>query len=249
LVREDPSYEVERRRLLRYKPRFQQAAAVIAVSQFSADQGIEHLGLHPSRVHVIHHGVDAAFQPPRGRARADRPYAAFVGEFGAHRGHAEAFEVVGALADAGYPHRLQVAGRIAPHVRPALQALRASAPRPDRIELLGFVDSLVELYQRADVALVTSRHEGFCLPAVEAMACGTPVVAFANTAITEVVGDGGVLVDDGDVESFVKAVRAILDDPARWDEMSAAALARARRFDWRRSVAAHVEIYRAVSGG
>ena len=106
----------------------------------------------------------------------DPPYVLFVAEYAPHKGHREAFEVVGALADRGYPHRLKVAGRVAPWVEPTLRRLVADARRPDRIEVLGYVSDLVSLYQRASVTFVTSHYEGFGLPALESMATATPVV-------------------------------------------------------------------------
>jgi len=109
------------------------------------------------------------------------------------------------------------------------------------------VDDLAGLYRRATALVVTSRAEGFGLPAVEAMACGTPVVAFANTALTEVVGGGGVLVDDGDVDAFVAALRPVLDSERERAELSERALAHARSFSWERAVAAHADLYRAAA--
>ena len=91
--------------------------------------------------------------------------------------------------------------------------------------------------------------EGFGLPAVEAMATATPVVAFATTATTETVDGGGTLVADGDVRGFVEAVAGLLDSEHRWQEASARARARAADFDWARCVEGHAEVYRAVASG
>src|SRR5947209_14635956 len=83
-------------------------------------------------------------------------------------------------------------------MRGRVDEVLARATRPDRVEVLGFVDDLVDLYRGASALVFTSRAEGFGLPIVEAMACGTPVVAFDNTSIPEVAGDAGVLVPDGE---------------------------------------------------
>jgi glycosyltransferase involved in cell wall biosynthesis len=80
------------------------------------------------------------------------------------------------------------------------------------------------------------------------MACGTPVISFANSALSEVVADAGILVRDGDVTAMTAAVRAVLDDPVRHAELSARGLEHVRSFSWERSVALHAEIYRAVAG-
>ena len=244
LVFDDPELAVERRRWRRQAPRYRRACAVIAISRHTAEVGIAQLGLDPSRVHVIPHGVDVGFHPLPGAARDDPPSLLMVGEYSRRKGYPEAFGAIGALADRGYPHRLRVTGRIAPWVAPVLERLVASASVPERIELLGFVDDLAGAYRGADALIMTSRYEGFGLPILEAMACGTPVVAFANSAVSEVVGDAGLLVPDGDVPALVTAVRSVLDDDARRAELVARGLQRAQAFSWQRSVAAHAELYR-----
>lgn len=114
--------------------------------------------------------------------------------------------------------------------------------------MLGFVDDLVAEYQGASLLLFTSRYEGFGLPLLEAMACGTPIVAFANSAITEVVSDAGILVDDGDVREMVRAARSLLDDDRRWQELSERGLERARSFSWERSATAYADLFASVTG-
>ena len=243
LVFDDAELAAERRRWIRHAGRYRRADRIIAVSRHTADLGISKLGLDAQRIEVIPHGVGPEFKPPPGGLVAERPYLLSVGEYSRRKGYAEAFAVVGALAEHGYPHALRVSGRIAPWIRPKLEAVVNQAARPERIELLGFVDDLAGQYQHAAMLLCTSRYEGFGFPALEAMACGTPVVAFANSSITELVADAGVLVRDGDVEAMVAAARSVLDDPGRWHELSQRGLERSREFTWERSVAAHVELY------
>jgi glycosyltransferase involved in cell wall biosynthesis len=247
LVLDHPDLAAERRRWQRRAPRYRSAAAVIAVSRYTADEGIRALGLDPRRVEVIPHGVGEEFRPPAGPRASEEPYLLLVGEYSKRKGYGEAFAAAGALAEAGYPHRLHVVGRVAPWVRPRVEAVVSRAAHRERIDVLGYVDDLVAEYQRASILLMTSRYEGFGLPILEAMACGTPVVAFDNSSIPEVVGDAGVLVPDGDVEALVRATRSVLDDESRWHELSERGLERARGFGWDRSVAAHAELFSAVA--
>jgi glycosyltransferase involved in cell wall biosynthesis len=153
-----------------------------------------------------------------------------------------------ALADAGFPHRLLVVGRIHPWAQTELEALRASARHPERMELLGYVPDLVPLYQRASAFLMSSHHEGFSLPTLEALACGTPVVAFANSAITEVVGDGGQLVPDGDVVAMTAAVRRVLENPSAAAEWAERGAGRAAAFSWASCAEVHANVYHSVAG-
>jgi glycosyltransferase involved in cell wall biosynthesis len=228
-------------------PRYRQADAIIAISRHAADEGIAALGLEPRRVTVAHLGVSEDFRPGEFAGIVNRPYVLLVGEYSRRKGYEKAFAVVSGIADAGYPHRIRVAGRIAPHLAAKVSNVAASAGRPDRIELLGFVDDIVTEYQGAEAVLVTSSAEGFGLPAVEAMACGTPVVAFANTSTSEVVDDAGVLVPDGDVAQMVREVKHVLSDDSWREELVARGLERAKAFRWDRCASAHAEVYRSVA--
>lgn len=224
------------------------ADAVVADSRHTADDGIRLLGLDPGRVHVVHPGVSPMFAPAATPSVGDVPYVLYVGQWGPNKGYREAFDVIGRLAAAGRPEVLKVAGRVMPAVRPVVEALVAGSASPERVELLGHVPDpgLVRLYQGARAVLVTSRFEGFGYPALEAMACGTPVVAFDNTSTPEVVGDGGWLVEDGDVAAMTDAVIQLLDDPEAWSARSAAGLRRARDFSWQTSASRHAEVYASL---
>jgi glycosyltransferase involved in cell wall biosynthesis len=197
----------------------------------------------------VYHGVHPAFRDAP-RWTPERPYVLSVAEYGPRKGFEKMFAVARGLAEHGYPHRLRVAGRIAPWVEPITTTLRRESGAPEQIELLGHVDHLDELprlYAGASVLVSASETESFGLPLAEAMAAGTPIVAFRNSSFAEIVGDGGVMVPDGDVPALLKAVTALLDDPRRWEEVSTAGRERSRRFDWATSAATHAEIFRDVA--
>jgi glycosyltransferase involved in cell wall biosynthesis len=238
----------ERRRWRRAAERIRSASVVIAVSQWSAQTGISSLGLEPGRVQVVPHGVAGHFRPAE-RRTTEAPYLLFVGEYDPRKRHALAFAAVGELADAGLPRRLVVAGRIATWYEQQMHELVAHAPRSDLIHLAGHVDDddLVDLYQQASAVIVTSSAEGFGFPALEAMACGTPVVAFSNSATEEVLGSAGTLVPDGDVGEMARALHRLLTDERQWREASEAALERAGHFSWSQCVRRHIEIFTEVS--
>jgi glycosyltransferase involved in cell wall biosynthesis len=235
-----------RRRFRRLTRRFRRADAVICISRHAADEGIRVLDLDPRRLRVVPLGVNPVFRPNGRAASADPPYLLFVSEYSPRKGYEDAFEVIAQLADAGFPHRLRIAGRIAPWVEPTVKAAVERAPRSDRVELLGYVDDLPALYRGADLLLFPSRYEGFGLPPLEAMACGIPVVAYDNTSIPEVVGDAGVLVPDGDRSALAEAVKRVLSERSLRDELAARAIERAARFTWSSSVDAHIETYLEV---
>ena len=109
-------------------------------------------------------------------------------------------------------------------------------------------DDLAGLIASAAVACVPSLYEGFSLPAIEAMACGTPLVATTGGALPEVVGDGGetgLLVPPGDAGALALAIGRVLDDPALAAAIGEAGRARAlERFTWSAAAAATVNVYR-----
>jgi alpha-1,3-rhamnosyl/mannosyltransferase len=229
----------------RWARAYRKADAVMAVSRYTADEGIRLLALDPRRVHVAHNGVGQEFTPRAGEPD-DPPYVLLVSEYSARKGFADAFKVIGALAEAGYPHSLKVAGRIQYQFRDEVDHLLHSSARPDRIQMLGFVEDLPELYRGATAFLSCSRYEGYGLPLVEAMACGVPVASYANSSLPEVVGDAGMLVPDGDVDATIAAMRSLLDDSRRRRELREAGLERAQQFTWEACAAAYKEIFVAV---
>ncbi len=246
LIDDAPDLAVLRSRWKRFGPRYRDASAIIAISRHAADEGMRLLDLDARKVTVAHLGVDPKFCPSA-EGPADPPYLLVVSEFSARKGFAEAFAVQDALVDAGYPHQLVVAGRVQPWAKDELARLHARARHPERIEIRGFVPDLVALYQGASGFLMSSRYEGFGLPPLEAMACGVPVVAFANSSVTEVIEGGGQLVPDGDVEAMTAAIRHVLDDPRFAAEERQRGPARAAQFTWERAADIHAEVYRSVA--
>jgi glycosyltransferase involved in cell wall biosynthesis len=247
LTRPDPLLAADARRWRRIGPRLRRADAIIAVSRFSADEGIRLLGLDADKITVIPHGVDHDRFKPGPAAAPDVPYLLHVGAWGPHKGFPEALEVIGRLAERGFPHRLVLAGPRDEWTLARVHDAVDAAPRADRVELAGYVEDLPATYRAATAVLMTSRCEGFGLPALEAMACGTPVVAFANSSIPEVVGDGGVLVTDGDVEAMTGEVERLIGSPAARDELSERAIERAARFRWADAVDAHARVLESVA--
>jgi alpha-1,3-rhamnosyl/mannosyltransferase len=249
LVVEAELFEAPARRWRHVGRRLRHAEIVCTNSWCTAVDAVRLFGVEEERIRVIPLGVGSHFQPPGSRARPHPPTVLYVGEYGPHKGFAEAFAVAGLIAEAGLPHDLEMASYLAPWYESIVRELLAHAPRPDRVKLLGYVDDIAPAYQRADALIVTSRYEGFCLPALEAMACGTPVVAFSNSAISEVVSGGGVLVPDGDVAALATALVDTLNDQVRWKEISDRGIEHARAFSWSRCAGAHADVFRAVAAG
>jgi len=148
----------------------------------------------------------------------------------------------------GLAARLKVVGRVAPWYRERIGAELAGSPRPELIDLLGYVgEGLPALYRGASALAVTRRDESFCLPALEAMATDTPVVAYSNTALPEIAGGAGRLVRDGDLRQLADATAAVLRDRRLAEELRRRGRERSADFSWEACAAGHAEVFKALA--
>ena len=112
----------------------------------------------------------------------------------------------------------------------------------------GYVDDEVvpALFRRAAAVAYPSLEEGFGVPALEALACGAPLVTTQGSALSEVVGDAALTIPPGDIDALAQALRTLVEDTSRADDLRAAGPIQAKPFTWDASVAAHLEVYRSV---
>jgi glycosyltransferase involved in cell wall biosynthesis len=215
------------------------ATQVIAVSEWTKSDLVARYGIPAGKVTVTPNGVDPAFSPD-GPRRDGAAYALFVGALQPRKDPVTALEALARVDDL----RLVVAGadrRSGDEVRAAVARLRLS----DRVELLGHVekDELATLYRGAACLVFPSRYEGFGLPVLEAMACGTPVVATSAGAVPEVAGDAAVLVEAGDPEALAQGIaRALVER----EHLVAAGLERVRGFSWAETARRTAQVYREL---
>jgi glycosyltransferase involved in cell wall biosynthesis len=191
-----------------------------------------------ARVIALHPGVDLARFRPAERRRRERARVLFVGGRFAEKGGLELVEALGPRL--GHDLELDVVTADTPPTRPGIRAHRLGPGDP----------GLVELLQQADVFCLPTRGDAAPFAVVEAMACGTPVVATATGAIPELLGDGeaGVLVPAGDLGGLAKAHAELLGDPDRRAALGRAARDRVeRRYDSRRQTAELVRLMREAT--
>jgi len=243
------------RTLLRFvRGSVRRADRVIAVSEFTRGDASELYGLDPAKIVAIPNGVGAAFHPVEGakervfhRFGIDRPYVLCVGALQPRKNVPLAIEAYAQVAGRGTDCEFVVAGGDRGGRLDVLDAILRTG-LTGRIHLVGRVEDaeLPALYSGARALIFPSLYEGFGLPALEAMACGTPVVASNTTGLAEAVGDAGLTVDPRNAEELADAVRRLLDDSALSDRLVAAGLARAAEFTWGRTAAATAAVYREV---
>jgi len=224
----DPTVMVARERLI-FKAvvpwSARRAAHVLAISQRTKDDLIELYGIAEEKITVTPLAPDPDFRPGEG---GHDGYLLFVSAVEPRK---DPLAALAASRAVGLP--LVVVG---PHRDAAL----VRALREGGADVRGYVpkDELVRLYQRAACLVFPSRYEGFGLPVIEAMACGTPVVAAPEPALQEVAGDAAVF-----TENLADGVREALADRER---LSAAGLERAKKFSWRETARITADVYRRV---
>lgn len=239
-----------------------QADVIATVSESARDDLVETFHLRRDAVRVIPDAVHVAFRPlPRDTAteqvlaryglRAGGPLILYVGGLSPHKNLPTLIEAFTQLLRDGMPAgaRLALVGDLTGDVFHSNQAaLRRQVARlglDGQVVFTGFVPDadLVHLYNVARVLVLPSFAEGFGLPAVEAMACGTPVVASRVPALVEVVGAGGLFFDPRSPVELAARVREVLQNGDRRAGLRRAALHQARQFSWEQSARAALETF------
>jgi D-inositol-3-phosphate glycosyltransferase len=238
---------------------------VLASCSVEAAQISELYHADPSRIRIVAPGVDHAFFGPGDRGQARRalalpkegPLLLFVGRIQPLKGVAVAVRALASLhADHPQAHLVVVGGPSGPQGRSEVVRLEALVAELGLDEQVLFVDPqphelLSTYYRAADVCLVPSRSESFGLVALEAAACGTPVVASDVGGLSTLIDHGrtGFLVEDPSPEAFAAWVRQILAEPLLSERLSTGAVIRARRYTWARAAHLLREIYAELTVG
>ncbi len=216
-------------------------ATILTVSEASKQALIETLRCPPEKIVVTPNGIDEIFFLPGPRNESYGRYLLYAGNDFPHKnvnGVLDAFEL---LRRSDPSLRLVITGA----------SFRSLGGR-EGVERTGFVtiDELAALYRGAQAVLLPSFEEGFGLPALEAMATGSPVVASSIPALLEVTGDAALHADPHSPESIAAAVERILRDGALRDELRRRGPLQARRFTWRRCAEltrrAYEDVYRSA---
>jgi glycosyltransferase involved in cell wall biosynthesis len=229
------------------------ARAVIAVSAATKHDVVTMLGVPEDRVHVVPLAADAAFRPVRDEAilRTARDRYGLPGRFVLFVGTREPRKNLPALLDAC--SAMRDGGRPVPLVLVGEEGwladdLERRVLTQQNVHVLGGVsaDELVAIYNLATVVALPSLDEGFGLPVVESMACGTPVVCSREGALPEVAGDAALLVDPHDVDGIAAALTSVMEDAAVREGMRQRGFARSATFGWDRTARETAAVYRSV---
>jgi glycosyltransferase involved in cell wall biosynthesis len=204
-----------------------------------------------ARVEVVPWGVGPPFSPgpldcaALARLGAERPYVVTLATTQPRKGLDDALEAVRRVRAAGLPHRLVVVGARGWRDEALVARLRTGGAL-----LTGRLsdEELVAALRGADALLFPSREEGFGFPALEAMACATPVVAWRTASLPEVCAGAAELAPLGDAEALAAALRRVLADRGHADGLRARGMTRAAELTWERCGERHVGLYRELCG-
>jgi glycosyltransferase involved in cell wall biosynthesis len=237
-------------------PRFLAAAkAIIAVSAHTAHDIVARYHIDTDKIHVIHEGVEKQFRPADAETRAQIratyadavPYLLMVGTLEPRKNHALALHALKRLRQAGKPHKLVIAGGKG-WLFDSVQQLIEELGLTDAVHFAGYVPAadLPGLYSAADCFLLPSLYEGFGFPALEAMACDTPVVCSNVSSLPEITGDAALRISPHDSEQLAAAITRILEEPQLAKTLRRRGIAQAARFRWEDCATQTFDLYRAT---
>ncbi len=233
------------------------ADRIVTVSENTRRDLVDYFGIPAARIEVIYNGVSPRFHPDIPREEKERvaaklgltfPYLLFLG---GEKPHKNVQNVVRAFAKArqerSLPHRLVLAGALPPN--PArLDALIAALELTAAVRRPGVVEDadLPALFAGAEAFLYPTLYEGFGLPVVEAMACGTPVLTSATSALQEIAGANARLVDPMDVDAIASGIASLATDAEARAELAALGKRRALDFSWDKAARRTLDVYAAA---
>lgn len=249
-----------RRRLLAMRPLIpaaaRRSAAIITVSESAKADIVNVLGVSPSKVHVIYEAADAAFRPLTVAESESllRPlhlperYVLSVGTLEPRKNLERLVEAFAALVRDGYPHHLVFAGQRG-WKEASLFAAIERLGLGSRVRFLDFLPlrQLVALYNRAEIMAFPSLYEGFGLPVIEAMACGTAVLTSRRGSLAEIAGEAAHFVEPTSVESIRNGLAAIVDSSDYRFYLQGQGRARAANFSWHAAAAQTWKVYESVA--
>lgn len=223
------------------------ARLVLTNSEYSKWEIVRWLGIPESRIRVTPLAASPDFRPGRAPAAPRVPYFLYVGNIEPRKNLKRLLDAFARIGDIG--HELWIvgnswyrAGEIHRHVR--------ERGIEDRVRFLGYVgrEELPGLYCGATAFVYPSLLEGFGMPVVEAMACGTPVITSNNSGLKEVAGGAAALIDPLDTEDIARNMREIAESPDLRSSLSTLGLRRAAEFSWERTAALTLEAYQEAAG-
>jgi glycosyltransferase involved in cell wall biosynthesis len=233
----------------------QRARLIITNSEYSKWEIVRYLGIPTARIRVTPLAASAEFQPVAEAVRRpilqeyglDAPYLLYVGNLEPRKNLQRLLQAFTTLSSR--EQQLVIVGNQWYRGNDALSAAQRLGIC-DRVRFLGYVprDHLPALYSGATAFVYPSLLEGFGMPVVEAMACGTPVITSDNSALKEIAGEAARLVDPLDVRSIRDALADVVEDARLRADLSERGVARAAQYSWQQTASLTLDAYREAGG-
>ncbi|MGZ4732307.1 MAG: glycosyltransferase family 4 protein [Terriglobales bacterium] len=231
---------------------------IITVSEYSKRDLVETYGVSPEKITVTYEGAGDEFVPlDRKKAKEDLAcrygingdFILYLGRLQARKNLARLVESYARVRKSGLRHKLVLAGKQDSLFQPVLSRIQ-ELKLEDDIFLPGYVpdEDVPIFFNAAEVFVYPSFYEGFGLPVIEAMACGTPVVTSRGTSLEEVAGAGALLVDPMDEASIAEALTRVLSETGLRHQLGQAGLARSRQFNFKNAAEQTIGVYERVMG-
>jgi glycosyltransferase involved in cell wall biosynthesis len=229
------------------------AAAIIAVSHAIKQEIVAKLGVPASRVHVIYEAASPAYRPlhekkhladVKQRYQLHAPFVLCVGTIEPRKNLEILLQAFAQLRGMGCAEHLVLVGGLGWKYEAALRNIE-DLGLSDCVRLLGYVPDgdLPAIYTLARALAFVSRYEGFGLPILESMACGTPVVTSNTSGMAELGANAALLVNPSEPQEIAQALHRVLTDDALHAELRGAGLARAAQFSWAKAAKETVAVY------
>lgn len=223
-----------------------QAAIFLAISEFSRQEGVSHLGVLEEKTVNISTAIEPHFHPRtidenaatqfRAKFGITRPFLLYTGGADERKNLPRLIEAYGALpVSLREGHQLVFAGKMLEcHIIQFRQLAKVAGLKTDELIFLGYVsdEELVQLYNLCKLFVFPSWHEGFGLPALEAMACGTPVISANTSSLPEVIGLDEALFDPFDVKAITAKLAQALEDNDFRTRLRHHGHRQAKKFSW-----------------
>jgi glycosyltransferase involved in cell wall biosynthesis len=236
----------------------QRAAAIVTVSHSARRDLLRLHRVAPERVSVVHEAASPAFRPIDDRDRLDavraryglpERFILYVGTIEPRKNLPRLIDAFAAARRAGVPHRLVCVGPYGWSSRD-LSSHVEQCGVSDVVHFTGYVpfDDLPAIYNLAEFFVFPSLYEGFGLPVVEAMACGTPVITSATSSLEEIASDAAELVDPTNTDSLLAAIRRLATEPAYRRDLAERGRQRSRAFSWTQTAKEMLAVYHRAAG-
>jgi len=231
----------------------------ITDSEYSKRDIVKYIHMPAESVSVVYPAADPIYHPienkehllmwARERYNINGRFLLYVGALDYRKNVPTLVSAFNMIKRMGFPHKLVIIGRRVGKYKDTVKAIQES-PFSEDIIGIEYVEKrdLLNLYNLADLFVFPSFYEGFGLPPLEAMACGTPTVTSNVTSLPEVVGDAAVTFDPHNVDELAAIIEKVLTDKELRQELSLRGLERVKQFSWDRSAKQTWEIYERFSG-